>query len=243
VRQASPGALVAGGPRRAEVIAAGWLFDTDLPDGAWAALGDDLAPGGYAYLLVHGGRGTLSACLFHRFSDVKACARRARAVFEGRLGLRLRGARPFGGIGNAGVPATAVAGGVLLAGEAAGFQDPLWGFGIRHALVSGHLAASAALAGGAADYDRLWRQRLGGTMRASTVLRFFYGRMGDRGYRLLLAAMGRSPDPRSWLHRRYRPSRWKRALFPLVRGRALRMAGRDGHGALPLPVAAGSPTA
>ena len=221
VRTLPRGGVYAGGPRVAEVIAAGHLFETDLPDGAWAALGEQLAPAGYAYLLVHGGRGTLSVCLFRAFQGVKACLARAVAFFERRIGLTMREARPFGGVGNAAMPATAVAGGVLLAGEAAGFQDPLWGFGIRHALLSGQLAARALLAGRPGDYDRLWRQRLGGTMRASTVLRFFYSHIGDRGYRVFLRTLSSAPDPRAWLRRRYSASRWKRVLYPLVRQRAL----------------------
>jgi flavin-dependent dehydrogenase len=230
------GAIVAPGPRRGEVIAAGLLFETDLPDGAWIALGERVAPGGYAYLLVHGGRGTLSVCLFRAFAGVRECLGRARELFERRVGLVVRRPRTFGGAGNAALPASAREGGALLAGEAAGFQDPLWGFGLRHAMVSGHLAAQAWLAGDPALYDRLWRRELGGTIRASTVLRFFYSRLGDRGYKRLLAMLAGADDPRRWLRRRYRPSLWKRALFPFVRGRALPMAaGRPAAPAVTAP--------
>ena len=221
VREPAPGTIWAAGPRRAEVIAAGWLFATDLPDGAWVAIGDDVAPAGYAYLLVHAGRGTLSACLFRAFHDVKACLRRAADLFSRKLGLVMRDRRSFGGVGNADMPASALADGALLAGEAAGFQDPLWGFGIRHAVLSGHLAARAVLAGRPHDYDRLWRERLGGTLCASTVLRFFYSRIGDRGYPLFLRLLSGAPDPRAWLRRRYTASRWKRAVYPLLRHAAL----------------------
>ena len=210
------GGVFAGGPRRGEVVAVGWLCECDLPDGAWVVLGERFAPGGYAYLLVHGGRATLSTCLFHRLREARACLR-TRAFLERRIGLVLRAPRPFGGIGNVGLPRTAIAGDTLLAGEAAGFQDPLWGFGIRHAILSGHLAATALLAGRPGDYDRLWRGRLAGTIRASLVNRWFYGRLGDRGYHLMLRALARAGDPRAWLRRRYADSPLKRLLFPLVR--------------------------
>lgn len=211
------GGVYAGGPRRGEVIAVGWLAECDLPDGAWVVLGERYAPGGYAYLLVHGGHATLSACLFHRLREARACLSRTRALLERRIGLVLRGPRPFGGIGNVGLPRTAIADGALLAGEAAGFQDPLWGFGIRHAMLSGHLAARALLAGRPEDYDRLWHGRLAGTIRASLVNRWFYGRLGDRGYQVLLRALARARDPRAWLRRRYADSPLKRLIFPLVR--------------------------
>jgi flavin-dependent dehydrogenase len=217
VRQLPRGGIFAAGPRRGDVVAAGWLFESDLPDGAWTVLGETVAPGGYAYLLVHGGRATLSACLFHRLREARAGLARARAFLERRLGLVLRDPRPFGGIGNTGLPRTAIAGDTLLAGEAAGFQDPLWGFGIRHAILSGHLAARALLAGRPREYDRMWRRRLAGTIRASMVNRWFYGRLGDRGYHLLLRALGGAADPRAWLRRRYAYSPRKRLLFPLLR--------------------------
>jgi flavin-dependent dehydrogenase len=216
-RELPAGGVFAGGPRRSHVAAVGWLFESDQPDGAWAVLGETFAPGGYAYLLVQGGRATLSACLFRRFREARACLARARRFLERRIGLVLRLPRPFGGVGNIGMPRTAIAGDTLLAGEAAGFQDPLWGFGIRHAVLSGHLAARALLAGRPRDYDGLWRERLGGTIRASAVNRFFYGRLGDRGYHLLLRGLAAAADPRAWLRRRYAPSLAKRVLYPLLR--------------------------
>ena len=52
-----------------------------------------------------------------------------------------------GGAGQFRLTRSACSGGVLLAGEAAGFQDALWGFGIRYALLSGCLAARSLLSG------------------------------------------------------------------------------------------------
>lgn len=63
------GGIVTHGPQRADVIAAGCLFDTDMTDGAWAVVSDDLAPKGYAYVLVHNGRGTLASCMYADFHN------------------------------------------------------------------------------------------------------------------------------------------------------------------------------
>ena len=132
--------------------------------------------------------------------------------------FRMRDARRFGGAGTFGYPATAVRDGRLYAGEAAGFQDPLWGFGLRYALLSGHLAARAWAEGRPDDYDRLWRRRLGGLIRAGAVNRYLYELFGDAGYRGLARSLARSVDPGRWLRRRYGLSWWKRLLFPAVRG-------------------------
>lgn len=61
------------------MIAAGHVFDTGMPDGAWLAPGPEVAPGGYAYLLVHVGRGTVASCRYAIRSGVLA----ARCLLEG----------------------------------------------------------------------------------------------------------------------------------------------------------------
>lgn len=218
VKALAAGGVVAHGPRGADAVAVGWLFETDLADGAFAALGEHLAPRGYAYLLVWRGRATLAVCLFADFHRERLYLERAVKLFQERVGFRMRDARPFGGAGTFGYPATAVRHGRLYAGEAAGFQDPLWGFGMRYGLVSGHLAARAWVEGRPGEYDRLWRRRLGGLIRAGAVNRYLYELFGDAGYRGLARSMARSADPARWLRRRYRPRWWKELLFPVVRG-------------------------
>jgi flavin-dependent dehydrogenase len=93
-------------------------------------------------------------------------------------------------------------------GEAAGFQDALWGFGIRMAIVSGHLAARALVSGRPREFDRLWRERLGGLISASFANRSLYRRAGDFGYALLIRRIART-DAREFLHRLYAPRWWK----------------------------------
>ena len=47
--------------------------------------------------------------------------------------------------------------------------------------------------------------------------RFLLEKTGPVAYRWLLWRLGRAKDPNRYLRRVYRPSPWKRALFPLVR--------------------------
>jgi flavin-dependent dehydrogenase len=120
--------------------------------------------------------------------------------------------RRFGGYGAVRMERTARGPTGLLAGEAAGFQDALWGFGLRYAMVSGHLAAASIMSGDAGSYDQRWQQRFKGLIQSSVVNRFFYERLGDRGYRAFLARLSASEDARAWLHGHYAPSAWK-SLF------------------------------
>ena len=205
----SEAAIVASGPRRNDAIDVGYVFETDRPDGVFAVFSDRFAPGGYAYLLVAEGRGTVASCLFADFPSANACLDRTVAFFEEKAGLRMCGARRFGGVGNVHWPREARRGAVLFAGEAAGFQDALWGFGIRSAIVSGHLAGRALASGRPEDYDRLWRERLGGFIRTSIANRRLFRWLGERGYAMLLERIARC-DGREFLRRLYAPCWWKR---------------------------------
>jgi len=207
------GGIVAAGPRGADVIAVGYVFETDETDAAYGAVGDHLAPKGYAYLLLHGGRGTVAACLFDDFHNERTYLERTVGFFEDKVGLEMRNPRRFGGAGNFAVPQSAQRGRLLLAGEAAGFQDPLWGFGMRYAIVSGHLAARAVLNGDLALYDRSWQSRFGGLLRTGFVNRYLYAKLGDRGYAVLTRRLDRSTDVRARLHRYYGPSLASRLLY------------------------------
>jgi len=55
------------------------------------------------------------------------------------------------------IPKTAVSKRSFLVGEAAGFQDELFRFGMRYAIISGYLAAKAIIEN--LNYDQLWKRR------------------------------------------------------------------------------------
>jgi flavin-dependent dehydrogenase len=211
------GGIVAEGPHGADAIAVGHVFATAAADGAYGALSDQLAPKGYAYLLVCQGRATIASCMFDDFHQESLHLERAVDFFREKVGFDMENPRRFGGAGSFTVPSTARRGRVLLAGEAAGFQDALWGFGMRFALLSGSLAARSLLGDGQEEYDHLWSTRFGGLLRAGIVNRFLYGKLGGRGYTGLTRWLDRAADPRAWLGLRYRPSLPKTLLYPMAR--------------------------
>lgn len=221
------GGIVAEGPRAADVIAAGFVFETGMADGCFVAFSDQLAPQGYSYLLVHHGVGTVAACLFRDFHNERNYVEHTVEFFRRHAGLKMQNERRFGGFGNFTYPATARNGRLLFAGESAGFQDALWGFGMRYGMLSGHLAACALMNHRAADYDALWRKRLGGYLRASYVNRYLFGKLGDARYTRLARRAGSANDARDWLRRYYATSWWKELLSPLAR-RALRTSSKAG---------------
>lgn len=127
-----PGVLAAG-PKAADAIAVGYHFDTTMGDGFWVILDDELAPQGYAYLLVMNGRGTVKSCMFSGFKQEHVHVQRTVAAFQRLVGLEMINLRPHGGAGNFHIPAHAITGMHPVVGEEAGFQDFLWGFGMRYA--------------------------------------------------------------------------------------------------------------
>jgi len=210
-RELPESAIVASGPRRSDAVDVGFVFETDQPDGVFAVFSDRLAPRGYAYLLVSRGRGTVASCLYDDFRRADDYLDRTVEFFRCKASLRMSAPRRFAGTGNMHWPRQARRGKVLFAGEAAGFQDALWGFGIRSALVSGHLAACALAEGRPEDYDRLWRERLGGFIATSLANRRLFRWFGETGYAVFLRRIARC-DGRDFMRRLYAPRLWKKIL-------------------------------
>ncbi len=87
---------------------------------------------------------------------------------------------------------------------------------MRYAMLSGHLAARSLMEGTPEKYDRLWRERFGGTLRAGIVNRYTFGRFGNFGYAKFLGMLDRSSSVRNWLRIYYALTFWKRLLYPIA---------------------------
>jgi flavin-dependent dehydrogenase len=102
----------------------------------------------------------------------------------------------------------------LVVGEAAGFQDFLWGFGIRQALLSGHLAAQAIHTG--QDYETLVADDIRPMVRSSLVNRMFYDLAGDTTYRTLIRWFTSSTNLHTSIRRFYKGVALQNLLWPLA---------------------------
>ncbi len=226
-RRVDPGDLpepviVATGPRGTQAVVAGIVAETSHPDQLVVIARDSLAPKCYAYCIVWRGRATLAAALAREFHSAWQCFERARAAFA-ILGLsEFHHEHRFGGRANICLRRQLVQARRLYVGEAAGLQDYLLGFGLRYALLSGHLAARSLLTGEpyAGPVSRCLREHF----RAGFVNRLLYNQLGDRGYRWFIRWMHRGGDVRQRARRVYSLTPLHRVLWPLARA----MARRDG---------------
>lgn len=198
-------------------VEAGLRFRTRAPDLALALVHPDAAPGGYAYLLIRAGMGSLCTVLFHRLRDARRALHEAQRLIARVATFDVIDPQPTGGYGSLRVPGAFGDAHAKRVGEAAGVQDALWGFGIRKALSCGFLAAHAELAG--QSWSAAAAERFDPGMRASVVNRLLWELAAWRGFSLFVSRLQRAGDLRSalgavhgerWLHR---------LLYPLARAR------------------------
>src|SRR3989304_4511705 len=110
-------------PGAGDALAVGYHFDPAMPEGFWVICDDDLAPKGYAYLLVMRGKGTLMSCMFLGFKQERRYVERTVEAFRRLVGLEMKNPRLHGGVGNFRLPASALAGTHPVAGEEAGVRS------------------------------------------------------------------------------------------------------------------------
>ena len=196
--------LFAGGPKAANAYAHGITFRTTAPDGVYLLLGREAAPSGYAYGIVWNGQGTLAAA-FRRSSDgADWTLERLVERFSKVLGGPLTEKAEFAAYGHYAPKPNLFSGQTLLAGEAAGWQDALFGFGMNFAIRSGVIAARSLL--DQDNYAALCKVELTGRLAASWVNRSIYERLSDRAMAKLAHKLIERGAVWSTLHAAAQPS-------------------------------------
>jgi flavin-dependent dehydrogenase len=217
--------IVATGPGPADGIAKEIAFRTTAPDRIEVIFDPDLAPGGYAYFFALSGWATLGLALLSGYGKLEAQFEKAVSRFQEIARFDIGKPRSGYSYMNFFLHQSSERDRRLFAGEAGGFQDYLFGLGIRYALVSGHLAARSLVEN--VPFDELWRERLLSGMRSSLGARLLYESLGRHGLRQFVSRSARR-DFREFLHFWARPSWWRLALRPLAE-RAFGRAESCGH--------------
>jgi len=207
-------AIIGIGPRAADAIAKGIIFNTTMEDTAAAILDDTLAPKGYSYLLIHKNKATMATCMFRDFKKEREYFEKTVATFKKVFPkLNITDATEFGGYGNFFFDKPAFENNRYYVGEAAGLQDCLFGFGMRYAITSGYLAAKSIIED--KDYAALLSMGLLPLQKASLVNRFLFERLGNKSYRYFIEWIAKGNTIEK-IRKQYNPSIFKNILYPIA---------------------------
>lgn len=208
--------IISTGPRAADAIAKGIVFSTSHEDYYAGFLGDNIAPKGYAYLLVNQGKATFATCLFEDFKSSSIIFEAALERMKKNIKIDIKEPKNFGGYVNFSLNETLVKKNrIYYVGESAGFQDILFGFGMRYAMHSGYLAAKSIIEG--ISYPELCHKHIIPKMKTSLVNRWLFNRLHDTGYSLMLNKLKRKADVIPLLKSQYNPSWYKTTLLPVAK--------------------------
>lgn len=209
--------IIATGPKAADAIAKGIVFNTTHENYYAAFLDDAIAPEAYAYLLVNEGKATFATCLFKSFSKGQECFKRALKRLHEIVDIDIANPEEFGGYVNFFFnKALTKDNRIYYVGENAGFQDALWGFGMRYAMQSGYLASRSIIEN--ISYSDLCKKYIQPKMEGSLINRWMFARLGNKGYKKVLKVIAGKEDLIPFLLKRHNFNRiWKWVLLPLAK--------------------------
>jgi len=209
-------AIVGTGPKAAYAIAKGVVFKTSHKNIFLGFLDNKIAPNAYAYLLVNDGKATFATCLFKDFKNEKLYYNRALSVLDSVLKIDKRETKEFGGFINYfNEPKFSKDNRILYVGENAGFQDALWGFGIKYAMLSGYYAAQSIIH--RQDYKELCTKYLSPKLKTSIANRFLFAHFTNFGYSIILSKLKGFQDVIPPLRKQYNYSSTKKIFYNVAK--------------------------
>ena len=131
--------IYAVGTGRAAAFIQGSTIRTDQPDQVHLLLGKTFAPSGYAYLIINGGFGTIATA--YKKNRSKTDPLQASIDYFQEIGLDFTIEKRFASRGSFHLSPLWQWSRTIMVGEAGGYQDYLFGFGMRMAMYSGLAAA------------------------------------------------------------------------------------------------------
>lgn len=219
--------IVATGPATPDGLAREMTWRTGEPERIDVYFNHELSPGGYSYLFILDGTATFGCAIVADFKRIDGYFDHSLAAAQRMHGFTIPPETRTGySYMNFHLKERATAGKSLYVGEAAGFQDYLFGLGLRYAITSGSLAARSILE--ARDFDDLWKGELGAKQETSLVNRFLYETGGNAGLSMFVRQAANAGDFHRYLSGWHRRRWWKSLLVPVVR-RVWRHRGRCQH--------------
>ena len=209
-------AILGTGPKAADAIAKGMVFRTPLDDIFIGFIDDKIAPKAYAYLLVNDGKATFATCMFEDFQNEKIYYERALRALNTVIDIDINEPEEFGGFVNFfNEPKISKDNRILYVGENAGFQDALWGFGIKYAMLSGYYAAESIINN--QDYKKLCEINLLPKLKTSLANRWLFAHLYNPGYTFILNKLKTMGDVIPALKKHYNTSMSKKLVYQIAK--------------------------
>lgn len=206
--------IVATGPAVPDGLAKEMTFTSCHADTVSVLFDMDIAPGAYSYLFIIDGQGTFGCAVTRGFDRINDYFDRALNRFQEISAFETKDKKTGYSFMNFCLKKSAKNGGRLYAGEVAGFQDYLFGLGIRYALSTGFAAAESIIQN--VDYDVLWKKEVEHGQEVGLVNRFLYEIGGNTGLSTFIKRAGRQ-DLQLYLKKWHRLDGWKSLLLPLLK--------------------------
>ena len=208
-------AIVSTGPKAADAIAKGLVFKTSFKNIFIGFLDNKIAPKAYAYLLVNNGRATFATCFFEDFKNEQLIFERALKTLKTIIDIDINEPKEFGGFVNFfNEPKLTKDKRILYIGENAGFQDALWGFGIKYAMLSGYYAAQSIINN--TSYRDLCKAHLVPKFQTSLANRWLFAHLTNYGYSFLLSKLKSFDDVIPSLRKHYNQSTSKKIFYKIA---------------------------
>ena len=211
--------IIACGPKGTSAVAYGEIFNTKHPNHIAFQMNDKLAPGSYSYLIIIDGVGLICTCLWRKQKGSDRFLNETIAWYQDKYPeIDMEPIKRVGGKGDFTINKNYFQDGRYYVGESGGLQDFMWGFGMRMAVWSGHLAAEDIL--GNCNYEKEVRKQLMPYVRTSVANRFLMNRVGDRTFKFMCKSWMRNQakkgDGLVWIGNLFRPKWYKTMLYYIV---------------------------
>ncbi len=197
--------IVATGSKKANAFIRGITFDTHLEDQVQLILGNKIANQGYGYLIVINGKATLAVAYKKVIKKTDGILNKLIDFSSQNFKIKIKNYKIFSSFGsfNLNQPKVDKMGRMYI-GEAGGFQDYLFGFGIQYAVESALLATQSIL--NDESFNIVYRDNIKPFMIVSSRNRKFYEKLNDKQLYLITKILSKSSDPIALLRKRTQPT-------------------------------------
>ena len=185
------------------------VFESDVEEAMYFTFNNKLSYKGYSYLFIHKYHGTICTAVVGKFDKIDHYMDQTLNYFKGKLDFSMNNVHSQTNYVSLGLPDTAIDKGTLLLGERAGFQDGMFGFGLKYAISSGYYAAQSIINN--TSYDVLWKEGFRNKLVAGVANRVLFETFGSISHDKMIKDSANN-DFRNYLTSMYGSSFIKKVL-------------------------------